>query len=193
MYYDSTPLTLGEKDVKETEIRSRDIDRQDFPHYFLKEISESPDSVEKTLLNRWKVSEEATDAATIVLDETTFPQKIKSALSDGRIRRIFFIGQGTAGVAALACANILDTYLNDPSVYVIAMKASELSGFKLGGLSRNLTETRAGRGRHVRRVHRQEPRSGGPVPCRPDPAVGLFRHRSGSSDEVVLRRYPARL
>jgi glucosamine--fructose-6-phosphate aminotransferase (isomerizing) len=34
-------------------------------------------------------------------------------------------------VAALACANILGFYLNDPSVHVQALKASEFSGFAL--------------------------------------------------------------
>ena len=56
MYYDGTAIELTEDDLKHTEITSRDIDRQAYPHYFLKEISESPDSMEKTLQNRWKVS-----------------------------------------------------------------------------------------------------------------------------------------
>jgi glucosamine--fructose-6-phosphate aminotransferase (isomerizing) len=43
------------------------------------------------------------------------------------------VGQGTAGVAALACENILNYYLDDPSWYTYAMKSSELSGFKLAG------------------------------------------------------------
>ena len=55
MFYDGTPLKLAKEDIKHTAITSRDIDRQDFPHYFLKEVSESPDSVERTLLNRWKI------------------------------------------------------------------------------------------------------------------------------------------
>ncbi|MBW1821487.1 MAG: glutamine--fructose-6-phosphate aminotransferase, partial [Deltaproteobacteria bacterium] len=57
MFYDGTPIKLGEKDIKHTKITSRDIDRQKFPHYFLKEISESPISVEKTLQNRWKIKD----------------------------------------------------------------------------------------------------------------------------------------
>jgi glucosamine--fructose-6-phosphate aminotransferase (isomerizing) len=51
-FYDGTPLALNENDIKHTEITTRDIDRQDYPHYFLKEISESPASVDKTLQNR---------------------------------------------------------------------------------------------------------------------------------------------
>lgn len=131
MYYDGTPIPLGESDIKKTEITPRDIDRQEFPHYFLKEISESPLSVERTLQNRWKTREDNGQLSTIALDERTFPGKLTSALQDGSIRRIWFVGQGTAGVAALACANILEHYMKDTSVHVSALKASELSGFKI--------------------------------------------------------------
>ncbi|MCG6894402.1 MAG: SIS domain-containing protein [Desulfobacteraceae bacterium] len=131
MYYDGTPIDVGPDDIKQTEITSRDIDRQDFPHYFLKEISEAPASVEKTLQNRWKVAGDGSDEIRIALDEKTFPASLKTALSENRIRRIFFIGQGTAGVAALACANILEHYLSEPNLQVAALKASEFSGFKI--------------------------------------------------------------
>lgn len=131
MYYDGTPIAVGPDDIKQTEITSRDIDRQAFPHYFLKEISEAPASVEKTLQNRWKVAGDASDDIRIALDEKTFPASLETALCENQIRRIFFIGQGTAGVAALACANILEHYLREPSLQVAALKASEFSGFKI--------------------------------------------------------------
>jgi len=130
-YYDGTALDLSENDIKFTEITSRDIDRQNFPHYFLKEISESPDSVEKTLQNRWKIQEDNQSQYTIVLDETIIPQSLQKALIADQIKRIFFIGQGTAGVAALACANTLNYYLDNPSIQISALKASEFSGFQL--------------------------------------------------------------
>ena len=38
-FYDGTELALSARDIKHTQITSRDIDRQDYPHYFLKEIS----------------------------------------------------------------------------------------------------------------------------------------------------------
>ena len=131
IYYDGTPVALGAKNLKRTALTSRDIDRQDYPHYFLKEISESPASVEKTLQNRWKIQENGGRRMVVALDERVIPPAIDSALSHGAIRRIFFIGQGTAGVAALACANILGSYLNDPATSVQALKASEFSGFAL--------------------------------------------------------------
>ncbi|MGD9366133.1 MAG: SIS domain-containing protein, partial [Desulfobacteraceae bacterium] len=129
-YYDGTPIQLNTDDIQSTEITSRDIDRQNFPHYFLKEISEAPASVTKTLQNRWKIDKDS-GHYTIALDEDAFPQELAQALSDQRIRRVFFIGQGTAGVAAAAGADILNYYLNEPSLSISALKASELSGFQL--------------------------------------------------------------
>ncbi|MEW6670520.1 MAG: SIS domain-containing protein [Thermodesulfobacteriota bacterium] len=131
MFYDGTPLTLTEKDVKYTNITTRDIDRQNFSHYFLKEISESPRSVEKTLQGRWKIKEDDPSLYDIVLDDKTFTDSLKSSLLENKIRRVFFVGQGTAGVAALACANIFQYYLGDPLFQISALKSSELSGFQL--------------------------------------------------------------
>jgi glucosamine--fructose-6-phosphate aminotransferase (isomerizing) len=129
-YYDGTPLQLTDQEIQNTEITSRDIDRQDFPHYFLKEISEAPRSVARTLQNRWKIDNESGHYR-ITLNEAAFPPRIAQALADDRIRRVYFIGQGTAGVAALAGADILDYYLNEPALKISALKASELSGFQL--------------------------------------------------------------
>ncbi len=130
-FYDGTALALNAKDIKHTEITSRDIDRQDYPHYFLKEISESPDSMDKTLQNRWKVNQKNNSQYIIALDHTVIPPSLKKALIEDRIKRIFFIGQGTAGVAALACANILNYYMDNPAYQIAALKASEFSGFQL--------------------------------------------------------------
>jgi glucosamine--fructose-6-phosphate aminotransferase (isomerizing) len=131
LFYDGTPLSLKESDIKYTEITTRDIDRQDYPHYFLKEISESAASVEKTLQNRWKFRKNEPSQYTIELDEATISPSLQKALTSNQIKRIYFIGQGTAGVAALACANILNYYLDDPAMQINALKASEFSGFQL--------------------------------------------------------------
>jgi len=131
MYYDGTPITFTDQDIRYTEIMSRDIDRQGYPHYFLKEISEAPASVEKTLLNRWKITDEKQPRYLITLDETVVPESVRKAFSQNQIRRVFFIGQGTAGVAAQACADIFTSYMNDPTLPVCSLKASELSGFRL--------------------------------------------------------------
>ncbi len=146
MYYDGTPIPLKESDIKHTDITSRDIDRQDFPHYFLKEISESPASVERTLQNRWKIRETNGKKRSVVALDAVIPEKLRRALTDDPavpgIRRIYCVGQGTAGVAALACADILNAYLNDPTLQIRALKSSELSGFTLneGDAAGSLTD-----------------------------------------------------
>ena len=132
MYYDGSPIKISEKDVQTTAITSRDIDRQSFPHYFLKEISEAPLSVAKTLQNRWKIAKDDPLNQSIELDEASFPAVIADALAQNKIQRIFFIGQGTASIAAQVGAEILNYYLDEPSLKIGALKASELSGFQLG-------------------------------------------------------------
>ncbi len=131
MYYDGTPVTLEQETVQRTQITSRDIDRQEFPHYFLKEISEAPVSVAKTLQNRWKISQGEESRYTIALPQSSFPDHIAQALAGNQIRRVYFIGQGTAGIAAQAISTILDYYLNEPALKISALKASELSGFQM--------------------------------------------------------------
>ncbi len=141
-YYDNTPVNIKDKDIKHTGITSRDIDRQNYPHYFLKEISESPLSVEKTLQNRWKTSADG-KTYSVFLSEKEFPESFKTVFNEKKIRRIIFAGQGTAGVAALACSDILNYYLNDPLINISAHKASELSGFMLdsGEMPESMSDT----------------------------------------------------
>ena len=128
-YYDGTPIDITDADILTTNITSRDIDRQTFPHYFFKEISESSVSVEKTIEHRWTYNDE--NVPDIYLREQTIPKNIQQALSEGRIKNIYIIGQGTAGVAALASAHIFEYYLYDSPMKVSAYKASEFSGFML--------------------------------------------------------------
>jgi glucosamine--fructose-6-phosphate aminotransferase (isomerizing) len=141
--YDGAPLPLTDADMKATAITSRDIDRQGFSHYFLKEISESPRSVAQTLRNRWHLEDGDHRLYTPRMAAATFPPALRQALLEDRIRRIFFIGQGTAGVAAAACAEIFNYYLNDPRLHIGALKASELSGFRLNEEdgTRDMTDT----------------------------------------------------
>lgn len=134
MYYDGTPCDFEKAGLKNSEITSRDIDRQDFDHFFLKEISESPISVARTLQGKWKAvhNSDGSGALKVNLGEKVVPQRILQALESGEIKRIFFIGQGTAGVAGLTNSGILRYYLNSPDIQISALKASELSGFILG-------------------------------------------------------------
>ncbi|MDY6903852.1 MAG: SIS domain-containing protein [Thermodesulfobacteriota bacterium] len=130
-YYDGSPAIFDDSLVKTTAITSRDVDRQGFTHYFLKEISEAPASIEKTLYNRWKIKDGQSSHYEVTLGKDVISPALSDALNRDAIRRVFFIGQGTAGVAALACANTLTYYFSDPQIHVCALKASELSGFAM--------------------------------------------------------------
>ena len=127
-YYDCTPIPMDETHIMTSKITSRDIDRQNYPHYFLKEISESPDSVEKTLENKFRQSPE-TRLFSITLDHKVIPESIEDDLRQNKIKKIYFIGQGTAGIAAQGCADLLKYYIGDIGINIRALKSSELSGF----------------------------------------------------------------
>ncbi len=129
-FYDKTPILIKESDIQKSNISSRDIDRQNFSHYFLKEISEAPGSVEKTLENKWKTLD-SSDFYQIVLDKSVIPEPLLKALKTKKIKKITFIGQGTAGVAAQGCADLLKYYLSDLNIEIKALKSSELSGFAI--------------------------------------------------------------
>ena len=130
-YYDYQPITLTREDVLTSRITSRDIDRQGYNHYFLKEISESPLSVEKTLENKFKQNP-GSGLFNVNLNRTIIPPALENDLRSGKIRKIYFIGQGTAGIAAQGCADLLTHYLGGKSMDIRAQKASELSGFSIG-------------------------------------------------------------
>ncbi|PIE63322.1 MAG: glutamine--fructose-6-phosphate aminotransferase [Desulfobacter postgatei] len=137
-YYDKQPITLTPKDVLTSQITSRDIDRQGYSHYFLKEISESPVSVEKTLENKFKQNP-GSGLFNVNLNRTIIPPDLEEDLRSGKIKKIYFIGQGTAGIAAQGCADLLTHYLGDKSMNIRAQKASELSGFNIGSDGENTT------------------------------------------------------
>jgi len=129
-YYNNDPIPIDANHILTSQITSRDIDRQNFPHYFLKEISESPDSVEKTLENKVKLIKESNLFITL-LDETVLPKTLEVDFKNKKIKKVYFIGQGTAGVAAQGCADLLNFYLDDKDTDIRALKSSELSGFNI--------------------------------------------------------------
>ena len=129
-YYDNTPIGIDLHNVMTSQITSRDIDRQNFPHYFLKEISESPYSVEKTLENKISFLVESNEFITS-LDKTMIPDSLAADFKTDRIKKVYFIGQGTAGIAAQGCASLLNFYLGDKGIDIRALKSSELSGFNI--------------------------------------------------------------
>ena len=128
-FYDGTELVLGADDVREAEITTRDIDRGPYPHFFLKEISESALSVKKTLRGKYRIT--AKREVILNLGEDILPKKFKKALVKGDIRNIVVIGHGTAAVAGAAIADGLARYLEGANLRIEAKRASELSGFSL--------------------------------------------------------------
>ncbi len=105
-----------------TLISSADVHRGDFPHYLLKEINEAPTSFAKTLAGR------------VVPSPVHRRVELSEALSFdlSGLSRVVCIGQGTAGVAAAAIADILASELPaDVGISVSALPSSEFSGFKL--------------------------------------------------------------
>jgi len=127
--YDGTAQPIGEADVKVAEITTRDVDRRGFRHFLLKEISESPSSVRKTLRGRLVTGENG--ALVARLGDDVVPRPLREALSSGRIHNIAVIGQGTAAVAGQAIGAAIAKAL--PDVPVETMVATELSGWGPSG------------------------------------------------------------
>lgn len=110
-------------------IHSRDIYRGAYDYYFEKEIHEAPSSIRKTIKGKYrKVSGEVafnTDGQAIF-------GRLVGRLRDRAlppIRRIMVIGQGTASVAAMGTAYLVERALARTRLTVGWCKASEMSGF----------------------------------------------------------------
>jgi glucosamine--fructose-6-phosphate aminotransferase (isomerizing) len=128
MAYDGTPLPVAEKDLKRIEITTRDIDRGQNSHYLKKEIAEAPESIRKTLRGRLTEEYGLTRAS---LGEESLPRSVCERLKDGRFKRIWIIGQGTAAVAGQGVAEAFREALHGVPVSILAMPATEVSGFHL--------------------------------------------------------------
>jgi glutamine---fructose-6-phosphate transaminase (isomerizing) len=128
--YDGTELPIGENEVYVAEITTRDVDRQGFKHFLLKEISESPLSVRKTLRGKMVLGENGRLLAR--LGDDVIPPSLRQALASGLVRSVLVIGQGTAAVAGQAVAAAITRAL--PDVPVMALPASELSGWGPAGV-----------------------------------------------------------
>lgn len=127
--FDGTPLELGPDDVRTAEITTRDINRGDYEHFLLKEISESPDSIRKTVRGKFFLHEDGEGfRVRMNLGDDVLPEAVMERLKSGDIRRIYWIGQGTAAVAGQAVAAIMESVLGS-RLDVRALKATELSGY----------------------------------------------------------------
>lgn len=137
--YDGTAIELTDNLLQTAEITTRDIDRSNFPHYFLKEISESALSIKRTLRGKYRVTSSNQIPAQVFFNLGTdiVPDAVRSGLVSGMIKNIVVIGHGTAAVAGQAVADALSNYLQS-RLNIQARVASELSGF---GLNRDLSDT----------------------------------------------------
>lgn len=139
-FYDGKPITLTDSLLQTAEITTRDIDRSDYPHYFLKEISESALSIKRTLRGKYRIAVTNQSAAQVTfnLGPDMIPVAVRTGLKKGVIKNIIVIGHGTAAVAGAAVADALSHYLKDTPLNILARVASELSGF---GLKDDLSDT----------------------------------------------------
>ena len=117
--------------TREAEITTRDINRSGFPHFFLKEISESVESVAITVRGKFEVTESGEVRS--LLGAEAIPLALVNGLREGRVRQIAVVGQGTAAVAAQGVAYLLARALHElpTTVSVVAEKATEFSAQSL--------------------------------------------------------------
>ena len=139
-YYNGLPLAWRTADIQQAEMTTRDIDRGAYPHFFLKEISESALSVHKTILGKYQITKgkNGTKQVRFNLGPDIVPEKVRLALVRDEIRRVVVIGHGTAAVAGVAVSDALERYLRGAHMKIEAKIASELSGFHL---QENLQDT----------------------------------------------------
>ncbi len=126
--YDGTELPLREAEVASAQVTTRDIDRGEFRHFLLKEISEAPRSFRKTL--RGKIAERGERLHVVLGDETLSPQ-VRHKLRRNGFRQLLVIGQGTAAVAGQGVAALMTEALARTDLQVTALPATELSGFRM--------------------------------------------------------------
>ena len=138
--YDGTTIRLTDNDLQTAEITTRDIDRGDYPHFFLKEISESGLSIKRTLRGKYRIVkyDRSDPQVTFNLGTDIVPSSVRDGLQNGSIKNIIVIGHGTAAVAGQAVADALAHYLSGSSLNILTRIASELSGF---GLKDDLADT----------------------------------------------------
>jgi len=131
-FYDGEPILLTNNASKQAEITTRDIDRGEHPHYFFKEIMESPRSVTNTLLGKYRFEGNAASPRLVFqLGEEILPARVIQGLKQRTFTDIFVIGHGTAGVAAAAITDAFSRYFQNSSIRVSDKIASELSGFHI--------------------------------------------------------------
>ncbi|MDZ7824641.1 MAG: SIS domain-containing protein [Ahrensia sp.] len=108
------------------QIFARDIYRGNYDYFLEKEINDGPSSVAKTLRGRYR-----RHGAFVAFDElpTDIWEPLRDRLKKG-LARVYVIGQGTAGVAAVGIGHLIEKALGRDArrkVPIIAIRSSELS------------------------------------------------------------------
>jgi glucosamine--fructose-6-phosphate aminotransferase (isomerizing) len=134
MAYDGTPLPVAENDLVTAQVTTRDIDRGSYPHFLLKEISESPASFRKTL--RGKLLE-VDGRIELAIGPEALPDDVRRDLASGAISRVVAIGQGRRRAVHVRRSRRGDVRRFDQGVLL-----ADRRGFPAGGRDR-----RAGRRR----------------------------------------------
>ncbi len=124
---DGEALPVAAGDVRTAEITTRDVDRGAFQHFFRKEITQSTRSVARTLLGR--VSRGPDGEARLAHD--LLPAAARERLAEGRVRRIYVVGQGTAAIAGAGICEHVRRVLRADGLRIESLPATELSGFHL--------------------------------------------------------------
>jgi len=81
-YYDGAQITLNESFLQKAEITTRDIDRGNYPHFFLKEISESAVSIKRTLRGKYRIVTDKNSSQQVIFNLGTniVPAAVQSGL-----------------------------------------------------------------------------------------------------------------
>ncbi len=121
---DGEPIELAPETI---EIFSRDIYRGGFDYFLEKEIHEAPTSLRKTLQGRYSKNGRKVSFET---GEQNDLEPLIARLRDQSlppVRRIIVTGQGTASIAAMGTAFLIQKALDGAPIVVDWGKASELS------------------------------------------------------------------
>lgn len=129
--HDGAPRALEAGKLKAAPIATRDIDRAGYSHFLLKEISQAPSSIERTLRGKFVLD---ASRPRFLLGDDVVPAAVRRALAERKLRRVYVIGQGTAAVAGQAMAEAMTVVLRPAAIDVRALPATELSGFYLQDL-----------------------------------------------------------